>query len=80
MPESRTRKKRSYTPPPTPKDKQPSPRWFAPLMLGLMVLGLMWVVTTYIAQGGYPLPIGNWNLAVGFVLMISGFAMTTRWR
>ena len=81
VPESRTRKKRSYTPPPTAKDERPSPRWYAPVMLGLMVLGLAWVVTTYIGQGEYPIPgINNWNLAIGFVLMIAGFGMTTRWR
>jgi hypothetical protein len=50
-------------------------------MLSLMVVGLAWVVTTYIAQGDYPIPgIRNWNLAIGFVLMIGGFGMTTRWR
>jgi uncharacterized RDD family membrane protein YckC len=80
VPESRTRKKRSYTPPPTPKAEQPSPRWYAPVMLALMLTGLVWVVTTYIGQGDFPLPIGNWNLAIGFVLMITGFGMTTRWR
>jgi hypothetical protein len=49
-------------------------------MLALMLTGLVWVVTTYIGQGDFPLPIGNWNLAIGFVLMITGFGMTTRWR
>ncbi len=81
VPESRTRKKRSYTPPPTPKEERPSPPWYAPVMLSLMVAGLAWVVTTYISQGAYPVPgIGNWNLGIGFVFMIAGFGMTTRWR
>ena len=81
MPESRTRKKRSYTPPPVAKDKRPSPRWWAPLMLTLMVLGLVWVVTYYITSTKYPIPgIEDVNLLLGFALIMVGFGMTTRWR
>ena len=55
---------------------------FVPVMLGLMVLGLIWVVTYYISgTNEYPVPaLGRWNLGVGFGLMMSGFLMTTRWR
>ena len=51
-------------------------------MLGLMVVGLVWVVTYYISGvNQYPVPaLGRWNLGVGFGLMIAGFLMTTRWR
>ena len=50
-------------------------------MLGLMLVGLLWVVTFYVSGGNYPIPnFGNKNLIVGFGLMISGFMMTTRWR
>jgi len=51
-------------------------------MLGLMVIGLLWVVTYYISGvHQYPLPgIERWNLGVGFGLMLAGFLMTTRWR
>jgi len=46
-----------------------------------MVAGLAWIVTTYLSAAQYPIPgIGNGNLAVGFALIIVGFAMTTRWR
>jgi len=49
-------------------------------MIGLMVSGLLWVVVTYISQTRYPIPgIENWNLAVGFVLILAGFGLTTRW-
>jgi len=49
-------------------------------MLTLMVLGLVWIVVTYITQSRYPVPeIGQWNLAIGFVLIITGFGLTTRW-
>jgi hypothetical protein len=50
-------------------------------MLGLMLVGLFWVVTFYVTGTDYPIPnIGYWNLGIGFGLMITGFMMTTRWR
>lgn len=83
MPESRTRKRPAYTPP-APGQAQtvkPNPRWLVPVMVGLMVLGLAWVVVTYLAEGAYPIPgIHNWNLGIGFACIIGGFALTTRWR
>jgi len=58
-----------------------NPPWFVPVMLGLMLLGLFWVVTFYVTASEYPIPgINYWNLAIGFGLMITGFLMTTRWR
>jgi len=61
----------------------PNPPWFMPVMLGLMGLGLLWIVIFYITAGtvGLPIPgIGNWNLAIGFAFIIAGFAMTTKWK
>jgi len=50
-------------------------------MVGLLLLGLAWVVVFYVSQGLYPVPkIGNWNLGIGFAVMLTGFGMTTRWR
>jgi hypothetical protein len=82
MPESRVRKQAAYTPPAVRSTaNKPSPRWWAPVMLGLMVLGLVWIVVFYITQTKYPIPkIENWNLAIGFGLLLVGFGMTTRWR
>lgn len=83
MPESKGRSKPSYTPPPkAAKPLGPNPRWFLPLMLGLMIIGLLWVVTYYISGvNQLPVPqIGRWNLGVGFGFMMAGFLMTTRWR
>ena len=57
-----------------------NPRWLVPTMLGLMFAGLVYVVVAYLAQMQYPLPIGNYNLVVGFALMIAGFGLTTRWK
>jgi predicted lipid-binding transport protein (Tim44 family) len=83
VPESKGRAKPTHTTPPYTPSKKPmaNPQWFVPVMLGLMVLGLLWVVTFYITAGLYPIPnINYWNLIIGFGLMISGFMMTTRWR
>jgi hypothetical protein len=60
-----------------------NPRWLAPVMLGLMILGLVWIVTFYLTSSdlGLPIPqIGQWNLAIGFGLIIVGFGLTTRWK
>jgi len=83
VPESKGRAKPTHTTPSYKPSKKPmaNPPWFVPVMLGLMVLGLLWVVTFYITAGAYPIPkINYWNLIIGFGLMISGFMMTTRWR
>ena len=83
MPKSRGRDKRTSTPPPefTPKPVPVSPAWWAPVMVGLMVVGLVWVVVFYISSEQYPIPsLGRWNLGIGFALMLAGFGMTTRWR
>lgn len=64
-----------------------NPTWWVPVMLGLMVVGLIWIVVFYLTQGKAPLPIGKegdgaryWNLAIGFGLIMVGFVMTTRWK
>lgn len=83
MPESRIRRKAAFTPPPTSLTggTKPNPRWFVPLMLALMVIGLIWIVVFYVTETEYPVPgIGNWNLVAGFAFVLSGFVMTTRWR
>jgi hypothetical protein len=83
VPESRSRKKASITPPAKAGAGAPqvSPRWLVPTMVTLMIVGLVWVVVTYISSSQYPLPeIGQWNLAIGLALIIAGFGLTTRWR
>ena len=67
-----------------------SPRWYAPTMVTLLVIGLLWVVATYLFQGRYPLPyfvehhVGDWlfngNLYIGFLIMMSGFLGLLRWK
>lgn len=81
MPKSRGRDKPPPPPEYTPKAVPASPQWWAPVMVGLMIVGLIWVVVFYISSEQYPVPsIGRWNLGVGFALMLAGFGMTTRWQ
>lgn len=59
----------------------PNPVWFKPIMVGLMLLGLVWVLVFYLSSMAFPIPgIGAWNLVIGFGIAFAGFLMTTRWR
>jgi hypothetical protein len=82
VPESRSRRRKTWTAPPaTGSGPKPNPPWFVPVMLGLMVVGLLWIVVFYVTETRFPVPgIGNWNLVAGFSLVLAGFIMTTRWR
>ena len=94
MPKSRVRKKAVYTPPkqkPTPamvKAGGPSHPVYVGIMLGMMVLGLVWLVTNYLAGDklGFMISLGgdghsfNYNFLVGFGLIIIGLLMTMKWR
>jgi hypothetical protein len=82
MPESRIRRKAAYTAPGGKTGPaKPNGRMFVPIMVALLLIGLAWIVTYYITRGDYPVPdIGNWNLLIGFGILLFGFGMTTRWR
>ncbi|GAA4731189.1 cell division protein CrgA [Modestobacter marinus] len=90
MPKSKVRKKSVYTPPegvlPTSaaraQSAQPSPRWYAPVMVALMLIGLLWIVVYYVAGDRIPLmtTLGPWNFAIGFGAMVAGLIMSMRWR
>lgn len=59
----------------------PNPVWFLPIMIGLMLVGLVWVLVFYLSNSQFPVPgIGAWNLVIGFGIAFVGFLMTTRWR
>lgn len=63
------------------QESSDNPVWFKPVMFGLMLAGLAWILTYYISGVGWPLPaIGAWNISVGFGIMFVGFLMTTRWK
>lgn len=60
----------------------PSSPLYIGIMLGLMILGLLWLVVYYLWGQNIPFitDLGNWNFAIGFTLMIAGLLMTMRWR
>lgn len=87
MPKSKVRKKPGYTP---PTDKAaskaqpagPSHPLYVAVMLGMMLLGLLWLVVNYLAGDkiGLMRDLGSYNFLVGFALMIVGLLMTMKWR
>lgn len=77
--------KNKSTSPAVDKKKKPikldSPRWVAPLMIALFVIGLLWVVVYYIApQAPLIESLGAWNVAIGFALIGFGFVVSTKWK
>jgi hypothetical protein len=88
MPKSRIRKKAHNKKVHAPYDETPafevpkeSPKWLAPVMVGLFLVGLLWIVIFYISQTEYPIPgIHAWNMVVGFAFIGAGFSLATRWR
>ncbi|ADH91862.1 cell division protein CrgA [Arcanobacterium haemolyticum] len=89
MPESKKRKKveerriaasRDRQEHPAPEIKR-SPKWWAPLMVTLALIGLLVVVMAYVSHGQAPVPgFGNGNLFIGIGLMLVGFLMTMGWK
>jgi Cell division protein CrgA len=83
MPKSRVRKRTVYTPPP-PKSarKKVSPPWVGPTIVACLIVGLAWIVLYYVTQGSVAglSALGSWNLVVGFVLIVAGVTLSTRWR
>ena len=90
MPKSKVRKKSAYTPPEgvlqsrsgSARALQPSPRWYAPVMVGLMLIGLLWIVVFYVAGDRIPFmsSLNVYNFAIGFGAMVAGLIMSMRWR
>jgi hypothetical protein len=85
MPESRSRKRPAYTPPPAPArvtKKAPSPPWVGITILSLFAVGIAYLVTYYISNGGIvgQRSLGGWNIFVGFAFIVAGFGMLTQWR
>jgi hypothetical protein len=86
VPKSKVRKKpdaplRAPTATPAGRQLAPSPTWYPIVMAALLIIGLAWIVTYYIAPST-PLvtDLGAWNFAVGFGIMLLGLVMAVRWR
>lgn len=62
------------------KPESENPKWLIPTALTLLITGVVWIVIYYITRGNWPLPIGNWNLVVGFLGLGGGMAVLTRWK
>ena len=89
MPKSRSRntaaQKRRYQLEPTKKAprQKPSPRWYAPLVLGLMGIGVVVIVLNYIWPKVLPFTNGTTSpviLFVGLGMIGVGFLGTTKIR
>ena len=90
MPKSKVRKKSVYTPPEgvlpsraaRARAAEPSPRWYAVVMVALMLIGLLWIVVYYVAGDkiAFMASLGAGNFAIGFGAMVAGLVMSMRWR
>ena len=59
-----------------------TPKSYIAIMLGLMLIGLLWLVVNYLAGESIPFmqELGPWNYGIGFGLAIIGLLMTMGWR
>jgi uncharacterized integral membrane protein len=88
MPKSKVRKKNDFTINPvsrTPVKVKagPSPMWFVVLFIGLMLLGLVWLLVFQVDAPGFlswMADLAQWNYAIAFAFMITGLLLTMRWR
>ena len=93
MPKSKVRKKSDFTVSavsrtPVKVKAGPSSVWFVVLFVGLMLIGLIWLMVFQLGATGSDAPsmlswmadLGPWNYAVAFAFMISGLLLTMRWR
>lgn len=58
----------------------PNPAWLAPTAVTLLIVGLVYLVAFYLSGGQLPLPIQDWNLLVGFGIMVVGGGLLMRWK
>ncbi|MGW4031952.1 cell division protein CrgA [Streptomyces sp. NPDC004838] len=84
MPKSRIRKKADFTPPASKQAtsiRLTNRSWVAPVMLGLFLIGLAWIVLFYVTEGALPIKsIKNWNIVAGFGFIAAGFGVSTQWK
>jgi len=61
----------------TPQSAKVSPRWWGPVLLTLMLLGVLVILLNYLSVFGTP---SGWLLLVGIALISGGFVMATTYR
>mgnify|MGYP001584602980 CR=1 FL=1 len=92
MPKSKVRKKNDFTVNPVSRTPVkikvgPSSSWFVVLFVGLMLIGLVWLLVFQLGAVGVNAPtwlnwmaeLGPWNYAIAFAFMIAGLLLTMRW-
>lgn len=92
MPKSKVRKKNDFTVSAASRTPMkvkvgPSSVWFVSLFIGLMLIGLIWLMVFQLAAIGSQAPtalnwmaqLGPWNYAIAFAFMITGLLLTMRW-
>jgi hypothetical protein len=62
---------------PIPKSVRQSPRWYGPLLLALLIIGLLLIVGNYV--GIMPGGMSNWYLVGGLVGIVVGAMMATQY-
>lgn len=87
MPKSKVRKKtdapaRAVSRTPVKVKAGPSSTIFVSVMLGLMIIGLLWLIVYYLAaeQISWMNDLGAYNFLIGFGFMVAGLIMTMKWR
>lgn len=93
MPKSKVRKKNDFTINPVSRTpvkikSGPSSVWFVVFFIGLMLIGLAWLMVFQLAGSGADVPsalqwmanLAQWNYAIAFAFMITGLLLTMRWR
>jgi len=60
----------------------PSPTWYPIVMTAILIVGLAYLVTYYLASDkvSFMQHLGAWNFGVGFGILVAGLIMAVRWR
>lgn len=62
-------------------DEDATPKWYVVTMVGLMIVGLLWLVVWYVTSGALPISaVGGWNVAIGFSVIMIGMFMSMKWK
>ena len=62
------------------KPKSENPRWLVPTFSTLLVVGVAWILVYYISRAQFPLDIGQWNIVIGFSMLMVAMGLLTRWK